>query len=58
MSQKNVDLFKKCYNSFIYGENFSKFSVVVAGGYPFAPIIDDVFFDQVALLTGSDVIMM
>ena len=52
---KNVDLFWKCYNSFIYGRNFFKFSMVVASLYCFVSMI---FYYQVALLSGNDVIML
>ena len=37
--KKNVGLFWKCYNSFIYGGNLFKFSVVVASWYSFASMM-------------------
>ena len=55
VSKKNVGLFRKCYISFIHRGNFFKFSVVAANQYPFAPMM---FQYQMALLTGSDVIML
>ena len=52
---KNVDLFGECYNSVIPRGNFSKVPLVVANRYPFAPMM---FYYQVALLTGSDVVIL